>query len=116
MVDAWGATLGVVAFRLDACGGACADIVPGDLVEVGYTFADGAPRVDWLVEKTLSPVFFGEVTAIDDTRVELVTLQRQRKSLRMTDGTRVPTPIRPGDFADVVWRGEPPEAVLVVKE
>ncbi|MFZ5479601.1 MAG: hypothetical protein ACOZNI_22740 [Myxococcota bacterium] len=116
MVDAWGASLGVVSFRLDACDGDCAATKPGDLVEVTYEFEAGTPAIRSFAKRTLSPVYFGEVTAIDGERVALTTLQQQPKEVRVTPATRIPVPIAPGDFADVVWRGDPPEALLVVKE
>ncbi len=121
MVDAWGGVLGIVRFRWDAgCGGDCA-VVPGDLAEVRYRFAqDGTPTIAALTKRELSPVYFGEITEIDATHVRMVTLQNQTKLLTVTPQTRLPVPIRVGDRADVIYvpgaTADARVAVAIVKE
>lgn len=119
MVDAWTMTLGTVEFSLP--GGVPEGIVPGDLVEASWRWDGGPlPTIVAMQERTLSPVFFGRITAIDEAHVAMVTLQRQPKRLRRDADTWLPVPIKVGDMADVVWRVDPaggdPVAELIVKE
>jgi len=118
-VDAWGGRLGDVAFRLASEDVLPRDLAPGDLADVRYRLSgpDGPVAVQ-VSERALSPVYFGEITAIDDERVELVTMQGQRHALRITTDTLRPHPVRAGDRADVGYDpgADPPVATLIVRE
>jgi len=118
-VDAWGGRLGRVPFV--AAGGDVVppDLAPGDLADVRYRIPpDGVPVAIQVVERPLSFVYFGEIRAIDDHSVEILTLQGQRHVLQVTSDTLRPHPVRVGDHADVGYLpgSEPAEATLIVKE
>jgi hypothetical protein len=118
-VDAWGGRLGDVVFTLASDGILPAGLEPGDLADVRYRLPpEGGPVAVAIDERALSPVYFGEITAIDDARVEVVTMQGQRHLLRIAAGTLRPHPVRVGDRADVGYDPgtDPPVATLIVKE
>lgn len=132
LVDTWQRVQGIVTlylepgFRLDP------SWMPGDLLEIRYRFREvgrseaGRPpsapqaRVVSCLERPLSPIYFGELTALEPDHLVIRTLQGNSWRVRVTPETLRPRSLAVGDLADVVYRagapGQDPEARLIVKE
>lgn len=78
---------------------------PGELVRVTYALP-APPRLLAVERRPLTPVYFGTVQVLDAQRVRLVTRQGVTRELRVTPETVIPAPVRPGDMADVIFRGD----------
>lgn len=92
----------VAAFRSEAV---LEPFWPGELVRVTYALP-APPRLVAVERLPLKPVYFGTIQALDAERVRLVTRQGVTRELRVTRDTVIPTPVHPGDMADVIFRGE----------
>lgn len=102
VLDTVAHTGSVVAFRSEAV---LEEFWPGELVRVTYGLP-APPRLLAVERLPLKPVYFGTIQALDGERVRLVTRQGVTRELRVTPDTVIPTPIHPGDMADVIFRGD----------